>query len=69
MIDHLQLLSGRTTFLFRWVHFSFGFVKKTFKHCFSFYTILDSYTFHLYILFICKPLVRLLLIIHLVRLP
>ena len=43
---HLQ--SNVTTLLFGWVHFPFGFVKKTFEGYFSFYTIFSSYTFYPY---------------------
>ena len=37
-------------FLFGWVHFPFGFVKKTFEGCFSFH-VFNSYTFRSFTFF------------------
>ena len=48
MFDHVHLLSNSTIFSFGWVHFLFGFVKKTFQGCFFFSTISSSYPFHSY---------------------
>ena len=35
-------------FLFSWGYFQFCFIKKTFKNCFSFYAIFNSYCFNSY---------------------
>ena len=49
IFDHVHFLSDGITFLFGWVDFPFRFVKKTFKSCFSFYSIFSSYTFQSYV--------------------